>query len=734
MFLMGVACSLAWRGCVHADPDPAWALAEHPQRIAFPAPAAGSGVVAIVVPAVSASAGPANLAARGASGRTLPVRVLNEGDAGTSALVSLQGVAAGHECFVYYGADKLKAAEPAAPARDPQPIELSIHRLSGQSFPNTWERMLYLQGHSGAAVQVLRRDSFQPVTLFMDEDEATRNKRAASWLAVLRTVVSCPAEGVYRFAVGGSGCGYLLVDGEVAVEQADTRATGGWQGGKPVFLGAGVHELTLYCGTSRAFRARLGWSTPGKESFVAIPDENFVAVQLLRDGRSELRERTLHPHFTYTVGAAYRFWGHSATFVPVRFVNGSRNWGDGDMECTWIFGAADGRGGDNQRGVEVVGEDRPFHVLSGQTRHGVQLRVKDAEGYTEMRERVVDCRWVVPTAYPLTARVEGVPGVCFGDDVVAPRLLVSGSAPAGVELDVSWSGRVGGVDTQGVRRIVLDHGPVGVTLARRRVCDLGRVKWAVAHRGTEISRGTLAFLSPPFAELPARVDGDRLYSDEGTRIVLVPYRYAGHHAQAPITTAQAFGKVVCVDDVLAPAGLLTGDNGGTFDQVLARIVNGPHRPIVEVVSLPAWETAPGSYGPLLKLVALRNAIRSDTDVAILSVALRDFLGLRDEAVFERHVAALSDLASATLGCPVLWVTPPPYPAEMARLRGFAAAVQRAADARSMPVADLYSAFLGMARNRHLFAKGSDLSLSGSGHALSAHVIARALLDGGGGRY
>jgi hypothetical protein len=61
------------------------------------------------------------------------------------------------------------------------------------------------------------------------------------------------------------------------------------------------------------------------------------------------------------------------------------------------------------------------------------------------------------------------------------------------------------------------------------------------------------------------------------------------------------------------------------------------------------------------------------------------------------------------------------------VRPFAAAVRRVAEARRIPVADLYTALQGIHHDVQPFMRDWDLSLSRTGQDLTAQMIARALL-------
>ena len=150
--------------------------------------------------------------------------------------------------------------------------------------------------------------------------------------------------------------------------------------------------------------------------------------------------------------------------------------------------------------------------------------------------------------------------------------------------------------------------------------------------------------------------------------------------------------------------------------------------MITYASLPPWEKYPEAYGPLVKLVQVPALIGRDTDVVALSIGLRDFTALGETAAFERQIAALSDIVAVSMKRSVVWVTPPPYPGQSGRVREFAAAIRRVADARRMPVADLYTTFCGVRNEMSPFVSGQDLVLSEAGQNLAAQMIARALLQ------
>jgi hypothetical protein len=221
--------------------------------------------------------------------------------------------------------------------------------------------------------------------------------------------------------------------------------------------------------------------------------------------------------------------------------------------------------------------------------------------------------------------------------------------------------------------------------------------------------------------------GDALFDRAGgTRLVLVPFSGAGRFSQPVIETEQAFGHLLCVDDFVSPPGLDMVGALKAYDRVLARIVDGPERPWVTHVPVSSQRHAEGSHEPLLRLVDIPSAVQPETDVVILSIGLEDVLARQKPKTFERYVAALSDIVAVSQRRPVIWVTPPPYVGEEDRIRPFAVAVQRVADARRIPVADVFTAFRGM-RDVQRLLRDEGLALSENGQSMVAQLVARAML-------
>jgi lysophospholipase L1-like esterase len=150
---------------------------------------------------------------------------------------------------------------------------------------------------------------------------------------------------------------------------------------------------------------------------------------------------------------------------------------------------------------------------------------------------------------------------------------------------------------------------------------------------------------------------------------------------------------------------------------------------VRYAALPGWDQFPGAFGPVRKLIDVPAALRLErADVAILSIGLQDMLVTKDVDHFERMAAALSDVVAASMKIRTVWVTPPPYPSDPDRSRVFAAVIRRIAEARGIPVADLYTAFRCASDRRHVFFSANPLVLSEQGQRLAGQEIVRVLME------
>jgi hypothetical protein len=461
---------------------------------------------------------------------------------------------------------------------------------------------------------------------------------------------------------------------------------------------------------------RVGWLPPGRNDVTPLAAPDLVASCEVPGTRAERIDRTLQPGFVATPVQAYSFRGDSAEFIAVRFNNITENWITPEMESHWQFG--DGT---------QSNEKNPIHVYRSADVFKASLEVRDALGFVAGCSESVDCRQIQPEEYAVSFDMSGLPAVCFSRDQVAPSLRIQGAVPTNVVLEVSWEFRLrSGVSGRAQREITPRIQSQFIPLAPEAAGELESLSWSVSHRQTRLAGERIRFVRPPFEALPTRIEGDKLYATGGTRLVLVPDEGVSSFRQAAPAPVQRLGRLVCADDSLAVSGLIE-PRGQPFDHILARLLTGRVEE-VRYAALPKWGLFPESYGSLRKLVDVPAALhREQADVAILSIGLQDILEVKDVDSFERQAAALSDMLTMSKNLRTVWVTPPPYPSAPERSRVFAAAIRRVAEARGIPVADLFTAFSCASDSRHVFFQENPLMLSDLGHRLAGQQIARALM-------
>jgi lysophospholipase L1-like esterase len=664
----------------------------------------------------------------GPDGDPLPLRVAYA-DA-SEVVLSLQVSGFGRRpCTVYYG-----SRVPSMPVRspeaeiDPAPLTVALSSMHGRAIPTSWDRLRYmLRSPSAKTSPPQRIASFEEVSRVVEESETTRSSkdkpvRRRSVKGVRLVTVSsfllCPREGRYRFAVDCADAGFVTVDGELVAAWPGEHEPKAWQIGAPVLLRSGIHRLevfNLFGGAAKVLR--VGWRPPGRKDVVPIGLADLVGSCEAMETRAERMTRTLQPGFTATPVRSYSFRGDPNVFVMVQYKNLTENWIATEMESRWTFG-------DGARSVEKD----PVHVFTAANVFKTSLEVRDALGFAAGCSDSVDARQIQPEEYAVSFDVTGVPAVSFDRDRLMPCLRVEGVGAADIPMQVAWevSPRKGS-STRGLRDITPLGRQVLVPLPPVAVKDVASIRWRVSHRQVSLGEEMIRFVHSPFDVRPARVEGDRLYDEAGARLVLVPDEGTSGFRQTPFKPEQRFGRLVCVDDSLAAGGLLGTAGTEAFDQVLARLLAGRARE-VRYAALPEWDQFQQSSGPLRKLIDVAALLRQkQADVAVLSVGLRDILEQKDAGIFERQAAALTDLVAVSMGIPVIWATPPPYASAPDRSRLFAAAIRRVAEARAIPVADLYTVFLCTTDSRHVFFGDNPLVLSGVGHRLAGQQIARALV-------
>ena len=643
------------------------------------------------------------------------------------------------------------ASQPSSPAGSGTDVVfragISVRERRSPTLPTTWERLLYFMEKSTSPViagseERLAVENFgETLVGLFSRQEATlpakvsvsavstnavsaaaeeREAKKKAWrdragralhIVRLQALVLFPRDGEYRLAVSCRDSGYVRVDSELAAEVETGAVPAAWHVGGARWYGAGVHQVELLtCALDPV--ACAGWVVPGRSSVSPIPDEALLGPGPVAQGRFEVKGQFVHADFAAQVLDAFRFRERDRIFVPVRLTDQSRNPGGAALARKWTIG---------EETFEAAAVTR---ILSPPGVYTARLTVADALGATSTCERTLDCRVNVAREYAVDFGVGGVPAACFEDDPVSPYVVAGGAGPASTPFDLSWTftGRGGKALGGGTTNLALAGPAVKIDLGKFTAAQIGAFAWRVTVAGIMIDEGTVEFDRPPFSDWPTVVVADRLCDSKGRQHVLVTSRERAKTGYEEPACLPVAGTLLLLDDSLVPFAV-SGENRETYDRVLPRMIEGA--PACRYESLAPAEESSTCLRSLAKLAALPGLIGSGRQTVILSIGIHDLLLGVDADDYERQLTAMVDKLLENPETGIVLVTPPPYPEMEARLRPFAVAVRRIGDARGIPVADLYTAFIGMKESGPFFERGV-LALSPRGHRLAADRIAKAL--------
>jgi hypothetical protein len=697
-------------------PDPPWHQPAYARRlVAEPGPLRSAPL--LVVPPPGAGLDPeAGLVAVDPGGRIRPVDVVGTRNGAPALRVGPTDRSQG-AWSIYYAPDP--DTPPPRPLSPPAatPFRLDLRRFRVDSMPNTWERFRFMFHQARTAGAPALAGPGDPIGT-----GRTRGRRGAgpSFAAHLQGYVRIDVAGVHRFALGSEHPAWLQVNGEPVADAGLSPASSAESDdpGPPVFLPTGIHRFEIFAAISGQGAVALHWLPPGRETLEPFPRERIVAPDAAVRVRAEARHRTLYPDFTYTVEQAYAFRRLPGRFYEVQLVGASSNWLASDTRLAWQIGDA----------PATPGRERT-HVFHRPGEHRVALHARDALGFTASIERTLDIPDLPPAMHDLSADLVGLPAVAFPDDPVAPRIRVVGRMPGTLRFRLEWTQwRADGTAIEGHADLAPGNAVVEHPLPAGAAGGFRRLHWRLLHTGAVLIEQETLLLTPPFDTLPHRAVGDALYDAQGRRLVLLPHRSRMGYRQPPLTQAQIFGHILLLDDALLNPGPAPDPAARRLDRELSHILDGPDLPIVHTASPAPWSAHPEAYGPLAVLHEATGLLRDPApDLVVLSLGFRERAAGLHPRDFERRAAALSDLISTTLRRPVVWVTPPPGDPVEDSARAYAQAVRRVADARAMPVVDLFSAFMGEAAHGPAWMHAGLPSLTGEGHRRAAHLVARALL-------
>ncbi len=671
-------------------------------------------------------------------GRELPVRVVHQSPSALHVLVRVgsQRLSSGHTFLVYYG-QSLDSSPTQMDNEDTEPVTVEYFSERSRSIPTNWERMRFMMSQK-VPLSVTTQGSISEVTRPAASSSGSSRHRhrkpSGGSMVRISTHIVLPDDGLYSFAIDCNDAGFVMVDRESRAAWPGRHANGKAHEGSPVFLSAGPHMLEIYGASASVTRARVSLAevnSGGK--FRRVESMSLVSSAVPVALRIEKKNKTIHAGVTVSVGRPYRFRGMEQTFVPVTLKDFSRNDLSSEYDVRWYPSTAGviDVDGDSSRsafhtGTKALKGESLTHLFDSTDLHRVKVEVRDALGFVSSLEREVDTRNLQYSEYSVSATPVNVFPCMYGADIVEPsvRVVMKGHDGLGFLLSWKWFD-LDGKEHSGNSTILATRRAKTVTLFSARAEKVGEVEWELSHRGYKLDAGKMKFCSFPFRNFPASASEDRLYDSKGVQLVYVSSRGSPNFKQGAIRTAHLKGGVTCFDDMLASIRPLAGAGAGLKEILPGMLWRDEGSFRMHRLSTRGKHNVFGVAGILLDT---STKTESSGGVAVLSMGRDHFLAYDRPDQFERMLAAVTDILLSRRAMRTVLVTMPPIGDDREAVRKYAVAARRVADARGVPVADLYSGVMGMGENIVPF-EGDGSELSDEGLRLTAQIIARTIIGG-----
>lgn len=676
-----------------------------------------------------------------AGGREIPIDIVHQSGKELHILVrtGAQRAYANGVFYVYYG-QGLRELREELVNKDYEPVTVDYYSNRGRSIPTDWTRMQHLLAEQGAPVRTKTQDGIEDVAPLPASGgsygRSRQRRRSSGAMVRISTHIIIPEPGLYRFHLDCNDAGFVMLDRRMQVEWPGRHARGTWRQGDISYLDSGPHILEVYGAASHITRAKVAvTSTQTEDRKVRVEDFLLVSSLVPKALRIEEKEKTLHAGFSYSLGRPYKFRDTDPVFVPVTLQDFSgsdlswqyqANWSPA-TEAALTAGASQvGVGGVFQAGRRTLEGNSVTHVFDSLGLHRVSLELRDALGFQSVLERQVDTRNLHYREYAVGAVPVNVVPCLFSEDTVDPSIRVSAKCPEPMDFLLEWKWHdVKGRERTGSRKLSMSSGARTIRIFSARAADVSEAEWELSHRGYRINGGRMLFNRFPYAAFPHRAVEDRLYDSKGNQLFYVSSRAQSGFRQPAIRTAHLKGGVLMLDDVLAVPRPMSGDSAGYSKMLAGMLSIGEEEVALRDLSASGGHDHLGAAG-VLRSVSAETESRSG--IVMLSVGMEHFLAYDRPSDFERLLAAAVDIIASRRSMRAIMVTLPPVGEDREAAREYAAAVRRVAGARGIPVADLYSAFMGMGQDIELFM-GSGPELSDAGIRLSCQVIARAIVHG-----
>jgi hypothetical protein len=547
-----------------------------------------------------------------------------------------------------------KPVEPSdPPLRDPEPLYGCAARTAGMDFPATREQA------DSLTTRFDRSPKCFQVASFDDLGGTFKSWYSGNWqrknhLVDLQSWLLVPKSDRYLFGVAGTAPAWLDINSTQVVEHPAFQPFDKFTAGEPVQLNAGVHRLRIRTVCRAKIDTGVAWKREGEEETAS--DVVMVTGADLSEGRRECRDRSVHPCFTYTAGASYRFRGVETLFVPYTFEDNSSCW-SGSYALNW----------------NIAGEDRGSNAICSVTLPSTalparaELTVKAENGESEQYAETISYGDPVWSEYDVTTRISGIPAACYADDRIHPIVGVrtSGDDKLVYQLE-SEVELVSGKKILRSDTLQTAHGRGNQYLSQFSAGSLVSIRWSLKHCGCKLSSGRVLFQRDPVGVVPEEISGE-LFKN-------------GDDFLSLIVSRQSAEREVVARDVPYDTRSVMLLDGFIFDDQSAVPTEW------EWWSVAALELSPNRSGSarLQVFTTVSNALTAGT--VIYAPALSCVADEGGTAGFERRLAAMCGVLTHGGGSAprLILVAPPPF----GKLPGFitTTATGESADAQAPQIA------------------------------------------------
>ena len=545
---------------------------------------------------------------------------------------------------------------------------------------NWWEMMALLRKATERFGEGPRRQINDPENPFGPSDE---------FISIYRGTLYCPVAGAYGFATDSDDASFLLIDERLVVNWPGGHAPSGkFDHFGTVNLTAGLHKIEYYhVQAGGGTLAKAGWRPPGENEFILIPEHAFAGELRARTVALEQRDKPLNAFFTFEPTDSIQFGAAGPSFTTLTFSDCSRS-AFGDIASRrWDFG-----------GGAAAARQKVSCIFPDAAPREVTLFCRDDLGYEDAFSRRV------VTQPDGRNRVDVFAELALDNLLLEPgepaRMLARFSLSGGESVELTLRTRFG---SETGRPIWESEEPLTLTpeewtareyapgLDGAPALEAGEATLSLEYLGAPVVVRKLAVCRAADPWLAMQIRDNALCLPDGTRLALRLDAGRYPHPLSDVIEKLKSGAFV---NVLVADDLVNGDDSDLYPAILEERLRREFPEAVAQFSVlrQGHETDNGDAN-LADLVAVPHKVRqTGADLVVVGSAFKGLIEFAPVIEFERVLHALVDRIGAGHNTALLLIAAPPTISSPGLAADYGIAVKRVGLARSVAVADAYTAF------------------------------------------